>query len=108
MDGAAESGSTHSRQFHGCNVNSLTSAGRRLPYSLIGAPWWCGMKNKLDAITAVSAVGVAVYAAIAMGYVAQYGFGFSLEEIRGAAMLTAVVLTTAIAIEFFGKKFRKN
>jgi hypothetical protein len=65
------------------------------------------MKSKLDAITTVSALGVAAYAAIAMGYVAQYGLGFSLEEIRGTAMLTAVVLTTAIAIEFFGKKLRK-
>jgi hypothetical protein len=48
-----------------------------------------------------------VYAAIAMGYVAQNGLGFSLEEIRGAAILTALVLTTAITIEFFGKKLRK-
>ncbi len=65
------------------------------------------MKSKLDAVTAVSAVGVAVYAAIAMEYMAQFGLGLSLEEIRGAAMLTAVVLTTAIAIEFFGKKLRR-
>ncbi len=65
------------------------------------------MKSKLDAITTVCALGVAAYAAIAMGYVAQYGLGFSLEEIRGTAMLAAVVLTTAIAIEFFGKKLRK-
>jgi hypothetical protein len=51
-----------------------------------------------------SAVGVAAYAAIALGYVARYGLGVSLEAIRGAAMLTAVTLATVIAIEFFGKK----
>jgi hypothetical protein len=65
------------------------------------------MKNKLDAVTAVSAVGVAAYAAIAIGYVAQYDLGLSLEEIRGTALFTAVLMAALTAIEFFGRKLRK-
>lgn len=65
------------------------------------------MKNKLDAITTLSAGGVAAYAAIATGYVAQEGLGFSPGEIRSAAIFTSIILTAAIAIEFFGKKLRR-
>ncbi len=65
------------------------------------------MKNKLDAVTAVSAAGVAAYAAIAIGYVAQYDLGLSLEEIRGTALVIAVCIAALTAIEFFGRKLRK-
>ena len=65
------------------------------------------MANKLDAVTAVSAVVVAAYAAIAMEYVARYGLGLSLEEIRGIALFTAVLIAVFAAIGFFGKKLRR-
>lgn len=65
------------------------------------------MENKLNPVTAVSAVVVAAYAAIAMRWVAQYGLGFSLEQIRGTALFTAVVIAAFIAIEFFGKRLRR-
>jgi hypothetical protein len=51
---------------------------------------------------------VGAYLAIALNHVAQYDLGYSLQEIRGAAMTTAVVLAaTFIAIDFFGKKLGK-
>jgi hypothetical protein len=65
------------------------------------------MENKLDGVTVASAVGVAAYAAIAVGYVAQNGLGFSLEEIRGTALVIAVLVAALIAIDFFGKKLGK-
>jgi ABC-type amino acid transport system permease subunit len=65
------------------------------------------MKPGLDVVTIACAIFVAAYAAIATGYVAQYGFGFSLEVIRGTSLLIAVVMATVIAIDFFGKKLRK-
>jgi hypothetical protein len=88
-----------------CNVNMLTSISRRLSYSLVGLRVAVSnMESKLDIATVVIAVCIATYAAVAMRYVACYDLGFSLEEIRGAAILIAVVIAAAIAIDFFGEK----
>jgi hypothetical protein len=62
------------------------------------------MESKLDVLTAISAVCVAAYAAAAIGYLAR--LEFSLQEIRGAALLIAVAIATFVAIDFFGKKLR--
>lgn len=62
------------------------------------------MKNKLDAVTAVCAVGVAAYVAVAIGYVASYDLGFSPYQIRVTALITAVFIAALFAFEFFGKK----
>ncbi|WP_298256818.1 hypothetical protein [Bradyrhizobium sp.] len=56
----------------------------------------------------VSAIFVAGYAAIAIGYVAHYDLGFSLNEIRGAAALVAIVIAALTCIDFFGKRLRKH
>jgi hypothetical protein len=65
------------------------------------------MKRNFEIVTMASAVYVAAYAAIAIGYVAHNELGFPLQEIRGGAVLIAVVIATLIAIDFFGKKLRR-
>jgi hypothetical protein len=65
------------------------------------------MESKFEMVTIVHLVGVAAYAAIALDYVAHCDLGFSLQEIRGAAMITAVIIAALIAIDFFGKKLGK-
>jgi hypothetical protein len=65
------------------------------------------MESKFDIVTMVHVVCVAAYAAIALDYVAFYDLGFSLQEIRGATVITAVVIAALIAIDFFGKTLGK-
>jgi hypothetical protein len=65
------------------------------------------MESKFDLVKTVSAGGVAAYAAITLGYVARYYFGFSPQEIRGTAVGIAVIMAALIAIDFFGKKLGK-
>lgn len=65
------------------------------------------MESKFDIVTTASAVGVAAYVAITIGYVARYDLGFSLQEIRGTAVVIAVIIAALIAIDFFGKKLGK-
>jgi hypothetical protein len=65
------------------------------------------MESKFDVVTTASAVGVAAYVAITMGYVAHYDLGFSPQEIRGTAVAIAVIMAALIAIDFFGKKLGK-
>jgi hypothetical protein len=62
----------------------------------------CDMESRFDIVTIASAVGVAAYLAIAMGYLAHNLLGFSLQEIRGAAVLIAVAIGSLIAVDFFG------
>jgi uncharacterized protein YqgC (DUF456 family) len=64
------------------------------------------MESKFDMVTTASAVGVAAYVAITIGCVA-HDLGFSLPEIRGTAVVVAVVTAALIAIDFFGKKLGK-
>jgi hypothetical protein len=65
------------------------------------------MESKFDVVTTASAVGVAAYVAITMGYVADYDLGFSPHEIRGTALAIAGIMAALIAIDFFGKKLGK-
>jgi drug/metabolite transporter (DMT)-like permease len=64
------------------------------------------MKIKFDLATAISAVCVAAYAAIALACTAYY-FGLSPQEIRSVAGSIAVIVAVLIAIDFFGKKLGK-
>jgi hypothetical protein len=66
------------------------------------------MESKLDAVIAISAIFVAAYVAAVIDYVARYGLGIPLQEIRGAAVVVAVVIAAFIAIDFFGKKLRSD
>jgi hypothetical protein len=65
------------------------------------------MKHELDVVTKISAGFVAAYVAIAINYVARYDFGFSAQQIRGAALVLAVIIAALIGIDFFGKKLGK-
>jgi tetrahydromethanopterin S-methyltransferase subunit C len=66
------------------------------------------MQGRWDAIAIVSAVCIAAYAAIAIRHVAHYDLGFSLSEIRGAAVAIAIIIAALTGIDFFGKKLRKT
>lgn len=65
----------------------------------------CNMESKLDVLTIIVAVCVAAYAALAIEYLAR--LGLSLQQIRGGAMLSAVVIAALVGIDFFRKKLRK-
>ena len=56
----------------------------------------------------VTAVCIAAYAAIAIGYVAHHALGFSLHDIRGAAVAVAIVIAALTGIDFFGKRLGKT
>jgi hypothetical protein len=58
-------------------------------------------------VTTASVVGVAVYVAIASGYVAHYHLGFFLQGTRSGAVAIAVVIAALLVIDFFGKKLGK-
>ncbi|MGO8907847.1 MAG: hypothetical protein ACLQDM_00720 [Bradyrhizobium sp.] len=40
-------------------------------------------------------------------YVALYYLGLSGEEVRGAAMIIAILIAAMVAVDFFGKELRK-
>jgi hypothetical protein len=65
------------------------------------------MENKFGIVTIAHVIFVAAYVAIALDYVAHYELGFSLQEIRGAAVIISVVIAALIAIDYFGKKLGK-
>ena len=67
----------------------------------------CNMENRFDVVTVASAICVAGYVAITLGYIALYDFGLSREQLRSGAMLAAIVVAALVAIDFFGKKFGK-
>ena len=52
-------------------------------------------------------LGVAVLAAFALAHIAHYDLGVSRHEIRTQALIGAAVLAMLMAVEYFGKKFRK-
>jgi hypothetical protein len=65
------------------------------------------MENRTDFVTVVMALCVAAYAAVTLDYVANVDLGFSCEQIRNTAVITAVVMAMLMAIDFLGKKLGK-
>ena len=65
------------------------------------------MASEFDIVTVASAVCVAAYVAIAIGYVARNNLGFSPQGICGTAVAIAAIIAALIAIDFFGKKLGK-
>jgi hypothetical protein len=59
------------------------------------------------AISLFFAFVAAVIAALALGYIAHYDFGFSREEIRTPAVTAAAVIGLLLATEQFRKRLRK-
>ena len=65
------------------------------------------MKNRIDFVTLVTAVCVAGYVAVMLDYVANVDLGFSREQIRNTAVITAIVMAMLMAIDFLGKRLGK-
>ena len=65
------------------------------------------MESRFDIVAIANAVCVAAYLAISLRYVALYGLGLSGEEVRGAAMIAAILIAAMVAVDFLGKKLRK-
>jgi hypothetical protein len=66
------------------------------------------MKNRVDFLTIVTAICVAAYVAIMLDHVANVDLGFSREQIRNTAVITAIVMAMLMAIDFLGKKLDKT
>jgi len=65
------------------------------------------MESRFDIIAIVNAVCVAGYLAITLGYAALY-LGLPGEEVRGVAMILAILIAAIIAVDFYGKKLRNS
>jgi hypothetical protein len=50
----------------------------------------------------------ALVVAFLLGYSAHYEWGLSRAAIRTDALLAALLIGTLVALEFFGKNFRKK
>jgi hypothetical protein len=61
------------------------------------------MENRFDLVTITSAVGVAGYVAIMLGYVALFDLGFGREQVRGAAMIAAILIAALVAADRLGR-----
>jgi hypothetical protein len=62
------------------------------------------MEQDMDSLTVMTGVGVAGYAALILAYVARVGLGLSSGEIRGLAIIAAVLIALAVAIDFLGRR----
>ena len=65
------------------------------------------MNNRIDFVTAMTALWVAGYVALILDYVANVDLGFSGQQIRNTALITAIVMAMLMAINFLGKKLGK-
>ena len=65
------------------------------------------MESRFDIIATVNAVCVAAYLAITLEYVALY-LGLPGEEVRGVAMILAILIAALIAVDFYGKKLTNS
>jgi hypothetical protein len=65
------------------------------------------MKNGIDPLTILTAVGVAGYVAIMLAYVAYVDLGFSNQQIRLVSIVAATFIAIGIAVDFLGKRLSK-
>ncbi len=66
------------------------------------------MESRFNIVTIVHALSTAAYAALALGFVTLYYLRLSGEQVRGAAMVTAILIAAFVAIDFYGKKLRNS
>jgi hypothetical protein len=59
------------------------------------------------AILLGAATAGAILAAVCLGYIAHYDFGFSGQEIRTPALRVAAIIALLLAVEYFGTRLRK-
>jgi hypothetical protein len=62
------------------------------------------MEQDMDSLTVMTGIGVAGYAALMLAYVARVDLGLSSGQIRGLAIVAAVLIALAVAIDFLGKR----
>jgi hypothetical protein len=62
------------------------------------------MEKDMDSLTVMTGIGVAGYAALMLAYVARVDLGLSSGQIRGLAIVAAVLIALAVAIDFLGKR----
>jgi hypothetical protein len=65
------------------------------------------MESRFDIVTIANAVCVAGYVAMMLAYVALNEFGLSRAEIRGGAIIAALLMAAVVAIDFAGKQTGK-
>jgi len=65
------------------------------------------MKNGIDSLTVLTAVGVAGYVAIMLAYVARVDLGLSSQQIRLVSIVAATFIALGIAVDFLGKRLSK-
>jgi hypothetical protein len=67
------------------------------------------METMVDrVVTFLMSVVAAATTALSLAYIAHYDFGLSRQEIRTPAVVGAAVIAVLVAVEFFGKKLRKQ
>jgi hypothetical protein len=90
-------------------VNQFTIARYCMVYQLLQPPPRSReMLDKPDFLTITIAVCVAGYFAGAFGFIAYHDLGFSADHIRDAAIASATVIASLLAIDHFGKKYRRD
>jgi hypothetical protein len=65
------------------------------------------MKNGIDPLTILTAVGVAGYVAMMLAYVARVDLGLSNPQIRLASIVAATFIALGIAVDFLGERLGK-
>jgi hypothetical protein len=66
------------------------------------------MGKNFNPVTASTAVGVAIYVAIMLAFIAHDHLGLSSGQIRGGAILAAAAIALLMALQLFGKRSRKT
>jgi hypothetical protein len=91
----------------GMIVNGVTFVERPADYTEVRTNTDANMKNRIDFVTVMTALCVAGYVAIMLDHVANVDLGFSREQIRNTAVITAIVMAMLMAIDFLGKRLGK-
>jgi hypothetical protein len=65
------------------------------------------MQEEMEPLTVLMAIGVAGYVAIMLAHVARVDLGLSDEHIRIAAIVCAMLIAVAIAVDFLGKRLSR-
>jgi hypothetical protein len=89
-------------------VNRVTLVDRPVDYTEVRTNTDADMKNRIDFVTLVTALCVAGYVAVMLDHVANVDLGFSREQIRNTAVITAIVMAMLMAIDFLGKRLGKT
>ena len=88
-------------------VNRVTLVDLPVDYTEVRTNTDADMKNRIDFVTLVTATCVAGYVAVMLDHVANVDLGFSSEQIRNTAVITAIVMAMLMAIDFLGKRLGK-